>query len=117
MSTQAGGRRMESRWSHDRPGHQCRHGRTSATRPDPGRIPNTYVREDHVLRHLPALSLPLTAHRDPPGRAAVTRGAMQPPTMVQAIAHLRSEEILLVCDPATRTLPADSPQTEGITIC
>ncbi|MFB7502906.1 hypothetical protein ACFC0P_05140, partial [Streptomyces broussonetiae] len=52
----------ESHWSHDRPGYRCRHGHTSATRPDPGRIPNTYVREDHVMRHLPALHLRLTGH-------------------------------------------------------
>lgn len=95
---------MESHWSHDRPGYRCRHDRTSATRP--GRIPNTYVR-DHVLRHLPAPCLRRTAHTAPPGRAAVTRDAMQRPTPVQAIACLRRQEILLAYDPATRALTAD----------
>ena len=48
------GQRMESYWSHHRPGYRCRHGHTSATRPQPGRIPHAYLREDHVLPYLPA---------------------------------------------------------------
>ncbi|MGW3174984.1 hypothetical protein [Streptomyces sp. NPDC001153] len=39
-----------------------------------------------------------------------------PPTPAQTIAHLRSEEITLTYDPATRTLTADKPQAERITI-
>ncbi|MGW3507778.1 hypothetical protein [Streptomyces sp. NPDC000994] len=38
------------------------------------------------------------------------------PTPAQAISYLRSQEILLTYDPATRTLTADTPQTERITI-
>jgi recombinase-like zinc beta ribbon protein len=46
------GRRMDSHWVNDRPGYRCRHGRTSATRPDVDHPKNLYVREDHVLAHL-----------------------------------------------------------------
>ncbi|MEU1600892.1 hypothetical protein ABZ468_51355 [Streptomyces sp. NPDC005708] len=55
---------MESHRSHHHPGYRCRHSNTSATRPEPGRTPNTYVREDHDLPHLPALHLRLSGHRD-----------------------------------------------------
>ncbi|WP_225095351.1 recombinase family protein [Streptomyces sp. CoH27] len=109
------GRRMESHWTHHRPGYRCRHGHTSATRPDPGRALNAYLREDHVLPHLAALHLRLTSRLGRPGSASVSRDAVQP-TPAQAIAHLRSEEITLAYDPAARTLTADTPQAERITI-
>ncbi|MER6083431.1 recombinase family protein [Streptomyces sp. NPDC001833] len=109
------GRRMESHWTHHRPGYRCRHGHTSATRPDPGRALNAYLREDHVLPHLAALHLRLTSRLGRPGSASVSRDAVQP-TPAQAIAHLRSEEITLAYDPAARTLTANTPQAERITI-
>ncbi|MGW4817493.1 hypothetical protein ACWEP4_00610 [Streptomyces sp. NPDC004227] len=106
---------MESHWTHHRPGYRCRHGHTSATRPEPGRTPNAYVREDHVLPHLPALLLRLTGHVESHGPASVSRERALP-TPTQAISYLRSQEIPLTYDPATRTLTADTPQTERITI-
>ncbi|MEU2926971.1 recombinase family protein [Streptomyces sp. NPDC007251] len=109
------GRRMESHWTHHRPGYRCRHGHTSAIRPDPGRAPNAYVREDHVLPHLPALHFRLTGHQDPPGPDSVSSNSIRP-TPAQAIAHLRSEEITLAYDPAARTLTANTPQAERISI-
>ena len=51
------GRRLESAWSNGKPAYRCRHGYTSATRPGPGRPPNTYVREDQILPHLAALAI------------------------------------------------------------
>jgi site-specific DNA recombinase len=54
------GRRMESAWSNGKAAYRCRHGRTSAMAPDPARPKNTYVREDKLLPHLPALHLLLT---------------------------------------------------------
>ena len=54
------GRRMESAWSNGKPAYRCRHGRTSAMAPDPARPKNTYIREDKLLPHLPALHLLLT---------------------------------------------------------
>jgi hypothetical protein len=52
------GRRLESAWSNGRPACRCRHGYTSATRPDPKRPKNLYVREDHILPRLAALAIP-----------------------------------------------------------
>jgi site-specific DNA recombinase len=46
------GRRLESAWSNGKPAYRCRHGYTSATRPEPGRPRNTYVREDLIVPHL-----------------------------------------------------------------
>jgi hypothetical protein len=54
------GRRMESAWSNGKPAYRCRHGHTSAMAPDPARPKNTYIREDKLLPHLPALHLLLT---------------------------------------------------------
>ncbi len=51
------GRRLESAWSNGKPAYRCRHGYTSATRPGPGRPPNTYVREDQILPHLAAIAI------------------------------------------------------------
>jgi hypothetical protein len=95
--------------------------RRTPTRPLCGRYrascstPNTYLREDQVLPHLPALHLRLTSRLDPPGSASLSEPSAQP-TPAQAIAHLRSEEITLTYDPATRTLTADTPQAERIHI-
>jgi Recombinase zinc beta ribbon domain len=35
------GRRLESAWSNGKPAYRCRHGHTTATRPEPGRPKNT----------------------------------------------------------------------------
>jgi len=51
------GRRLESAWSNSKPAYRCRHGYTSATRPEPGRPKNTYVREDQILPHLAAAAI------------------------------------------------------------
>jgi site-specific DNA recombinase len=51
------GRRLESAWSNGKPAYRCRHGYTSATRPDPARPKNLYVREDQVLPCLAALAI------------------------------------------------------------
>jgi hypothetical protein len=36
--------------------YRCRHGHTTATRPDPARPGNAYIREDQILPRLPALA-------------------------------------------------------------
>ncbi|MFD0503095.1 zinc ribbon domain-containing protein [Streptomyces chiangmaiensis] len=46
-------RRMESHWTHHRPGYRCRLGHASATHPEPGPTPNTCLPEDHVLPRRP----------------------------------------------------------------
>ena len=54
------GRRMESAWSNGKPAYRCRHGRTTASAPDPGRPKKAHVREDLIVAHLPAMHLLLT---------------------------------------------------------
>ena len=61
------GRRLESAWSNGKPAYRCRHGYTSATRPDPGRPKNTYVREDQILPHLAAIAILLAGPAGTPG--------------------------------------------------
>ena len=56
-------RRLESAWSNGKPAYRCRHGYTSAARPEPGRPKNTYVREDQILPRLSAVAILLD--RDP----------------------------------------------------
>ncbi len=107
---------MESHWVHEHPGYRCRHGHTSAGRPDPARTPNAYIREDQVLPHLPALHLRLTGRIETAKPEAPSCGSVAPPTVEQAVAHLRGQEITLVYDPADRTLTADTPRAERITI-
>ena len=51
------GRRRESAWSNGKLGYRCRYGHTSATRPNPGRPKNAYVREDQILPHLAAIAI------------------------------------------------------------
>ena len=51
---------MESAWSNGKPAYRCRHGHTSAARPDPDRPKNAYVREEIALAQLPALHSQLT---------------------------------------------------------
>jgi hypothetical protein len=43
------GRRADAHWVHGRPGYRCRHGRTSASLPLPGRPKSLYWREDLLL--------------------------------------------------------------------
>ena len=101
---------MESAWSNGKPAYRCRHGRTSATAPDPPRLKNTYVREDKLLPHLPALHLLLT---NPAARArrrtragAEVRSTVSPG---EVIAYLREHEITITWNPAA--LQARAPET------
>ncbi len=50
-------RRLESFWANNRAAYRCRHGYSSANTPDPARPKNLYIREDHILPHLPALHI------------------------------------------------------------
>src|SRR5207244_8934542 len=51
------GRRLESAWSNGKPAYRCRHGYTSATIPDSGRLKNTYTREDQILPPLAPIAI------------------------------------------------------------
>ena len=107
------GRRMESAWSNGKAAYRCRHGRTSARAPDPARPKNTYVREDKLLAHLPALHLLLTT---PAVRArrrtragADVRDTASPG---EVIAYLREHEITLTWNPAAATVQARATQSD-----
>lgn len=81
------GRLMDSCWSHDRPAYRCRHGRSSATGPRPDGPRNMYLREDHILPHLPALWIRLTNTDHPQSRPL--RGQSLP-TTEEIAARLRA---------------------------
>jgi site-specific DNA recombinase len=105
------GRRMESCWANSRPAYRCRHGNSSATTPDPARPKNTYVREDHIMPHLPAL----LANGEPPAgrRRRRTRHGVQvlrPVSEQDVVGCLRASETTLTYDPRTKTLQADTPE-------
>jgi hypothetical protein len=68
---------MESAWSNGKAAYRCRHGHTSAVRPDPARPKNAYVRENKVLAQLHALHSLLTCPRRP-GAGPAARGWAAP---------------------------------------
>jgi site-specific DNA recombinase len=106
------GRRMESAWSNSKPAYRCRHGRTTAARPGPGRVKNAYIREDRILPHLPALHLQLTEPAAPQRRRRTRRGLdtrhhVDPEDMIR---YLRERQITLTYDPASGALRAGPPK-------
>jgi DNA invertase Pin-like site-specific DNA recombinase len=106
------GRRMESAWSNGKAAYRCLHGHTSAMAPDPARPKNTYIREDKLLPHLPALHLllssPATRARRRTRAGADVRTPVSPG---EVIAYLREHRISLLWNPADATLQARAPQT------
>ena len=102
------GRRLESAWSNGKPAYRCRHGYTSATRPDPGRPKNTYVREDMIMPRLAALAI-LQQGRGhlPPGRKQASPQIMAPARSADLIEQLRAADISVIYDPVTKTLRTD----------
>jgi site-specific DNA recombinase len=99
------GRRLESSWSSGRAAYRCRHGHTSAARPDPGRAKNVYVREDQILRHLTALAILVTGHRNTRGQA---QRITAPAQAAELIDYLRVTSTTLTYDPGDPTLRADT---------
>jgi site-specific DNA recombinase len=99
------GRKLESAWSNGKPAYRCRHGYTSATRPDLARPKNTYVREDQILPHLAAIAILM--HR--PGQTGSgTRRSLAPVTTPARAADLtdslRAAGVILTYDPGQQTL-------------
>jgi site-specific DNA recombinase len=111
------GRRMESAWSNGRPAYRCRHGYTSATRPDPGRPKNLYVREDQILPRLGALAI-LHASDDHDRRSREQDSAQitAPAQAANLIDHLRAMGVALTYDPDTRTLQTDTNEAVAVTV-
>src|SRR5512146_1757907 len=104
---------MESAWSNGKAAYRCRHGRTSAMAPAPSRPRNTYIREDKLLPHLPALHLLLTPSATR-ARRRTRAGADVPGTASpgEVIGYLREHEITLTWDPAAATVQARAAQTD-----
>jgi site-specific DNA recombinase len=98
------GRRLESAWSNGKPAYRCRHGYTSATRPNPARPKNLYIREDTILPRLAALAiLQQGSGHLPHGPAQITA----PAQAADQIEQLRATGVSLIYDPATKTLRTD----------
>jgi hypothetical protein len=80
--------------------------------PDPARAKNTYVREDKLLPHLPALHLlltgPATRARRRTRAGADVRSTVSP---AEVIGYLREHEITLTWDPAAAALQARAAKT------
>ncbi len=99
------GRKLESAWSNGKPAYRCRHGYTSATRPDPARAKNTYVREDQILPHLAAIAILI---RRPSQTRAGTRPSLArvtaPARAADLIDSLRTAGVTLTYDPGQQTL-------------
>ena len=111
------GRRLESAWSNGRPAYRCRHGHTTAARPDPGRPKNLYVREDQILPHLAALAILLAGHDQAsqhPRRRATQ--VTSPAQAAELIDHLRAAGVTLTYDPGTRTLSTDTEDAVAVTV-
>jgi site-specific DNA recombinase len=106
------GRRLESAWSNGRPAYRCRHGYTSATRPDPTRPKNLYIREDAIPPRLAALAILHAGGASPPADSKRGRAAITPPAQAaDLIDHLRATGVSLIYDPATKVLRTDTNGT------
>jgi site-specific DNA recombinase len=101
-------RLLESCWSNGKAAYRCRHGHTTATRPDPARPGNAYIREDQILPRLPALGILLSA----PGHRSRKQDTAHPPVPVGGaamISYLRAQGITLIYDSDEHTLRAAAP--------
>ena len=96
------GRRLESAWSNGKPAYRCRHGHTSAARPEPGRPKNTYVREDQILPHLAAVAILLARGSQANGDG--TRQLTTPAETAGLVDQLRTAGVIFTYDPDTLTI-------------
>jgi len=110
------GRRLESSWSNGRPAYRCRHGYSSAIRPDAARAKNTYIREDQITPHLAALEILGASHEHVPGHPGQASQVTGPVQAAALIDHLRSSGRTLTYDPQRRTLRADTEDAIAVTI-
>ena len=105
------GRRLESAWSNGRPAYRCRHGYTSATRPEPGRTPNAYVREDQILPHLAAIGILLAGPTRNPARGNRSLAQLTGPADTAAlIDQLRADGVVLTYNPPRPDLARRRPR-------
>jgi hypothetical protein len=102
------GRRLESAWSNGKPAYRCRHGYTSATRPDLRRPKNLYVREDQILPRLATLAILHAGDGRRPGKERATSEITAPTQAAELIDELRSSHVSLIYDPDTKSLSTDA---------
>jgi site-specific DNA recombinase len=107
------GRRLESAWSNGKAAYRCRHGYTSATRPEPGRPKNTYIREDQILPHLAAMAILLDSGGQVQGSDTGQVTATAQTTGL--IDRLRASDAVLTYDPDTRTIRTDGSDSVAVT--
>jgi site-specific DNA recombinase len=108
------GRQLESAWSNGKPAYRCRHGNTSAARPDPHRPKNAYLREAQILPHLAVLAILLGG--DPQELPYGTMQVTAPGETAGLIDQLRTTGITLTYDPNTRTIRTGDSDVAAITI-
>jgi hypothetical protein len=87
------------------PAYRCRHGYTTATRPNPARPKNTYVREDQILPHLAAIAILINRPRQ--AGSGTRRSLAQvttPARPADLIERLRTAGVILTYDPGQQTL-------------
>ena len=107
------GRRLESAWSNGKPAYRCRHGHTSATRPESGRAKNTYVREEQILPHLATAAILLG------GGQTADNGSAQvivPAEAADLVNQLRASGTVLTYDPDTHTLRSGDSGMIAVTV-
>ena len=106
-----------SAWSNGRPAYRCRHGYTSATRPEPGRPGNTYVREDQILPYRAAIAILLAGPAGTPGRGrlspAQVTGAADTAALID---QLRTGGVVLTYNAGDKTLRAGDQDAPSVTI-
>jgi site-specific DNA recombinase len=100
----------------ERPAYQCRHGYSSATRPDPTRAKNAYIREDQIMPHLAALAILLAGHEQAQGHSDQARQITGPVQAAELIDHLRSSGRTLTYDPQHQTLRTDAEGAVAVSI-
>jgi len=111
------GRRLESAWSNGKPAYRCRHGYTSATRPNPGRPRNLYIREDTIMPRLAALAiLHAGGASQPAGRNGSQAVITAPDHAAGLIDHLQATGVSLIYDPATHALRTDTQDAIPISV-
>jgi hypothetical protein len=107
------GRRLESAWSNGKPAYRCRHGHTTATRPEPGRPKNAYIREDQILPHLAAVAILLGDDQVPSGD---TIQVTSPDEAAALIGQLRTAGVTLTDDADTRTIRTGDNEIAAVTV-
>jgi hypothetical protein len=107
------GRRLESAWSNGKPAYRCRHGHTTATRPEPSRVKNTYIREEQILPHMAAVAILLGRDQVLSGHAAQITS---PDEAAALSSQLRTAGITMTYDPDTRTLHTSDSNIAAVAV-